>query len=64
MELHPYTDMTERATDLGFAKRCARYLADRGCSPRQIQSALVEQLDLSRGTADQIVGALTPMREL
>ncbi|MEZ5378481.1 MAG: hypothetical protein R2733_18400 [Acidimicrobiales bacterium] len=53
MELHPYT------TDLGFARRSARYLATSGCSPRQIIEALVEQLDLSFDAATQIVGGLT-----
>lgn len=63
MQLHPYTDRSTVTTDLGFAKRCAHYLADRGCSPRQIEAALVEQLDLSSRTADQIVAALLPIRD-
>ncbi len=55
MELHPYT------TDLGFADRSARYLAERGCTSRQIRGALIEQLGLTLGAADQIVANLIPV---
>ena len=42
-------------SELRFARRSARYLADQGLTPAQIRDALMEQLDLSVIVAESIV---------
>lgn len=44
--------------EAGFARRSARYLAERGCTPSQIRTALVDELDLAVRQADRIVGEM------
>lgn len=42
-------------TDIGFARRSARYLASQGLGPNQIRSALVEQLDITATDVDALL---------
>lgn len=52
------TALAPADTDLGFAERSARYLADRGCDTAQIQTALVQQLDIGPHVAERIAQGL------
>ena len=57
------TGFRQLPVDLEFARRSARYLADQGYLPPQIQSALVEQLNVTASSADAVVAAAMPLAE-